>query len=336
MFGDRKDTILWKYSKDGDFSTKSAYQLTNQGEILDTQFHGKWIWKLDILPKITNFLWLCMHGSIPVKDVLASSGINCDRVCPLCKCQDETILHLLRDYGVAREFWRKLEVPPSLVSSSTENLDSWLKMNCLSTAGHKCAVPWSILFLFAVWSLWRNGNNVVFDNTIPNPFLDRVCTSQAKKYFYCVSKVKKLASKVAISVSWTKPSSGWHKLNTDGASLGNPGKDGGGGLIRNCQGNWIKGFLRSMGFTTSVMAELWALRDGLYLAIQLGINFLEVELDAKVIVEMINNNDCSNRKHSLCYMIAGPSCQGSRRFKWFMFLERRINTPIFWLGGVAL
>ena len=46
------------------------------------------------------------------------------------------------------------------------------------------------------------------------------------------------------------------------------------------------------------MAELWVLRDGLYLAIQLGINFLEVELDAKVIVEMINSTDCSNIKHS--------------------------------------
>ena len=46
------------------------------------------------------------------------------------------------------------------------------------------------------------------------------------------------------------------------------------------------------------MAELWALRDGLYLAIQLGINFLEVELDAKVIVEMLNSTNCSNRKYS--------------------------------------
>ena len=40
LFGDEKDTIMWKYSKDGEFSTKSAYQLANQGEILDTQFHG--------------------------------------------------------------------------------------------------------------------------------------------------------------------------------------------------------------------------------------------------------------------------------------------------------
>ena len=56
-------------------------------------FQGTWIWKLDILLKITNFLWLCLHGSVPVYDVLASRGINCDKLCPLCKCRDETITH---------------------------------------------------------------------------------------------------------------------------------------------------------------------------------------------------------------------------------------------------
>ena len=49
---------------------------------------------------------------------------------------------------------------------------------------------------------------------------------------------------------------------------------------------------------TSVMTKLWALRDGLTLAIQLGIRCLEVELDAKVIVEMLNNADNFNKKFS--------------------------------------
>ena len=61
---------------------------------------------------------------------------------------------------------------------------------------------------------------------------------------------------------------------------------------------WIRGYSRSIGYTTSVMAELWALRDGLSLAIQLGIRNLEVELDAKVIVEMLNNANSSNKKFS--------------------------------------
>ena len=65
----------------------------------------------------------------------------------------------------------------------------------------------------------------------------------------------------------------------------NPGKAGGSGIIRNSHGLWIKGYSRSIGYTTSVVAKWWALRDGLTLAIQLGCQHLEVELDAKVIVE---------------------------------------------------
>ena len=44
------------------------------------------------------------------------------------------------------------------------------------------------------------------------------------------------------------------------------GKARRGGLIRDSMGNWIKGFSRSVGFATSIIAEFWALRDGLLLA----------------------------------------------------------------------
>ena len=77
-------------------------------------------------------------------------------------------------------------------------------------------------------------------------------------------------------------------------SCGNLGKANGGGVIRDYHGGWVKGFSRSIGHTTSVMAKWWALRDGLILAIHLGINQLEVELDAKVIVEMLNSANCPN------------------------------------------
>ena len=47
-----------------------------------------------------------------------------------------------------------------------------------------------------------------------------------------------------------------------------------------------------------MVAELWAMRDGLNLAIQLGISCLEVELDAKIIVELLENTNSTNIKIS--------------------------------------
>lgn len=55
------------------------------------------------------------------------------------------------------------------------------------------------------------------------------------------------------------------------------GRAGSGVLISNSDGNWVKGFARGSGNTNSCLAVLWALRDGLNLASNLGILHLIVE-----------------------------------------------------------
>ena len=43
-----------------------------------------------------------------------------------------------------------------------------------------------------------------------------------------------------ILVRWEKPPSNWFKLNTDGASCGNSGRAGGGGVLRDSVGEWVR------------------------------------------------------------------------------------------------
>ena len=80
------------------------------------------------------------------------------------------------------------------------------------------------------------------------------------------------------------------KLNTDGSALGNPGRAGGGGVIRDHLGHWIKGFSRALGTTNSFIAELWALRDGLIIFKDLGLSNLIVELDALSVIHMLSSD----------------------------------------------
>ena len=75
LVGRREDVIMWKLSKDGEFSTKFAYDWLNRTQQIETTFQGQWIWKIDTLPKIINFLWLCTHNSLPVRAFLARKGI---------------------------------------------------------------------------------------------------------------------------------------------------------------------------------------------------------------------------------------------------------------------
>ena len=51
-----------------------------------------------------------------------------------------------------------------------------------------------------------------------------------------------------------------------------------------------KGFARGVGCTTSCVAELWALCDGLNLASSLGIESLIIQIDALAIVHLLNNS----------------------------------------------
>ena len=80
--------------------------------------------------------------------------------------------------------------------------------------------------------------------------------------------------------------------------LGNPGKAGSGGLIRDHRGEWLKGFNRGIGSTTSVIAEFWAVRDGLLLVAQMGILFLEIECDAKIVTDLLLSNLLPNRTYT--------------------------------------
>ncbi|PKI46601.1 hypothetical protein CRG98_032943 [Punica granatum] len=88
-------------------------------------------------------------------------------------------------------------------------------------------------------------------------------------------------------LSWSPLPPGYYKLNTDGSCCGNPGKAGAGGLIRDEAGNWAIGFSMNLRITTSFVAELVALRQGLLLAKSQGTQKLFIEIDATLIYEWI-------------------------------------------------
>ena len=151
-----EDVITWKFSKDGEFTTKSAYALLNGTQQNSLPFLGQWIWKIDTLPRIVSFLWLCMHNSLPVRVELTMRGIITNSCCPLCNNFLETINHLLRDCVVAKNFWYTLKIPPAMVNSFFDlDLNYWLKANCQSRVSHSSLVPWGYIFTFAVWNLWK-------------------------------------------------------------------------------------------------------------------------------------------------------------------------------------
>ena len=95
-------------------------------------------------------------------------------------------------------------------------------------------------------------------------------------------------------IRWEKLEQGWKKLNTDGACMGLHGLAGCGGLVRSADGQWVAGFSKRIGITSNFAAELWGLHEGLQLCCNLNISCLEVEIEAKTIVDAVGNPDYVN------------------------------------------
>ena len=152
-------------------------------------------------------------------------------------------------------------------------------------------ISWSILFPFGVWCLWLRRNGVIFREAAFQKSLKEETLAKAFEFAFLGLNEKLQCTLAVIQVQWYLPPSpphdNWFKLNSDGSSLGNPSRVGGGGIIRNSRGEWVSGYAHAIGHTSSVAAELWALRDGLNLCSALNLTNVIFELDAKLVVNLV-------------------------------------------------
>ena len=117
---------------------------------------------------------------------------------------------------------------------------------------------------------------------------------QVGEYFYCVSGLGEDRSKVSKDVRWMKLAAGWLKLNTDGFVMGASGLAGSGGLVRDSNGQWIIGFAKPISAASRIAVELFALREGLALCVELKVHAIAVELDASAAISLVSSNITSN------------------------------------------
>ena len=128
---------------------------------------------------------------------------------------------------------------------------------------------------------------------IPSGVLKRVKFLAIEFFFSLSTKGDKLAKSDTL-IGWQHPPRDFVKLNTDGSVLGNSGLASSGGVLRDSNENWVRGFSHKLGITNSLAAELWGVRDGLLLARDLNIHKLIIESDAKSIVDLLKTENLVN------------------------------------------
>ncbi|OMO59932.1 reverse transcriptase [Corchorus capsularis] len=163
---------------------------------------------LRLLP-ILKFYWTV--DRLVTNAFRASRGLAPSASCSLCGHVMEDSLHVLRDCPDARAVWELLRP--------------------------------------ACWRIWCRRCRFIFEDEFP------VDTAEGLVYNIMVTakeicSVTLKATRNLLSeklIHWTPPPEMVVKLNTDGASRGNPGIAGAGGLIRDSTGKWFVGFAAQLG-----------------------------------------------------------------------------------------
>jgi hypothetical protein len=102
-----EDTPIWKHSKNGTYSVRSAYYHLME-DIIDNdhlKVEGNWkkLWKSCVPTKVKMFLWRLLRGCLPVRSRLVQKGIQCNNKCPHSDSFEENELHCFFGYVSTQE-----------------------------------------------------------------------------------------------------------------------------------------------------------------------------------------------------------------------------------------
>ncbi|KAL9288897.1 putative ribonuclease H domain, reverse transcriptase zinc-binding domain-containing protein [Arabidopsis thaliana] len=282
------DRTSWGATANGQFTVKSAYSfLLQSGTQAQNmrQFFDR-VWRVTTTERVRVFIWLVVHQVIMTNVERRRRHLSASGVCQVCKGGDETILHVLRDCPSIAGIWGRLVPRGKITAFFASNILDWVYQN-LSDVTEIRGCPWATLFAIVVWWAWKWRCGNVFGENGRCRDRVRFVVDQAREIWMAHLNLRRGArrgSEVKMSIKWTLPSTGWFKLNTDGASRGNPGLATAGGVVRDGEGQWCVGFVLNIGICSAPLAELWGVYYGLHIAWERGIRRLELEVDSTLVV----------------------------------------------------
>ncbi|KAK2441944.1 TMV resistance protein N [Trifolium repens] len=105
--------------------------------------------------------------------------------------------------------------------------------------------------MVACWHMWKWRNKTIFEDDFQRPNDPTyVIIKMVEDIDMCIHHPLNIRHYDTIFIGWKRPREGWIKLNCDGAYKDSLGLAGCGGLFRDSDGRWIKGYSRKLGTCT--------------------------------------------------------------------------------------
>ncbi|KAH1203108.1 putative ribonuclease H protein [Glycine max] len=162
-----QDTWTWRAETNGNFSTKTAYQVIKSEQSYEGQHLGfQQLWEIKIPPRALSFAWrLLWDRLLPTKDNLIKRQIHINNdLCPFCHSQPESASHLFFSCAKVLPLWwdffswvkedRVIHCRP---------IDNFLQHHPL--AGSKGSNRrWKMSWIAVTYTIWKFRNELIFHN----------------------------------------------------------------------------------------------------------------------------------------------------------------------------
>ncbi|KAL8472629.1 hypothetical protein ACS0TY_029726 [Phlomoides rotata] len=172
----RDDCWKWKYSSNGIYVVKKAYDLRmeRRGDAREVEQETslfKKLWKSWAVRKAVVTSWKLLKGKMATTDNLGRRGItlnNEEKKCQFCLEEEESIRHIFFECKVSSSIWESILrwLGVSMVLHIDPKIHFLHFGECLGS-GTKATVARTI-WIGTVWSLWNTRNDIVFNKATFN------------------------------------------------------------------------------------------------------------------------------------------------------------------------
>ncbi|XP_027170023.1 uncharacterized protein LOC113769901 [Coffea eugenioides] len=284
--GERGAEAVWMPTTTVKFTLSSAYQEVQQAQNRSFVYSHRWRPNLPV--KVSFLMLRLMRGRLPLDKVLCNIGFQLPSKCFYCAAAAvETIEHVFFTGGLALELAATSAQGRFLYAT----LPSWI-----------------------CWHIWKARNKAVFEGVrLQGSEVCQAIFRDVKAVFEIqfhqlmdVHTFPELYDAIAVAaplrygiliMGWKPSEAGQLTLNTDGCSKGNLGMSGGGGVLRNSNGELVVAFSAFLGKQSSLRAEVLALLAGVQLCEARRMATPFVQLDFGILVGILQR-----RFHSPWYV----------------------------------